>query len=219
MNIPFLKKRETIKYYRSCEHLSIYRFHKIMETGNYCFLVKDWNEENEIEINKEEALSIWGGIYNEYCKLTSNNKAIEYYRTSQSIAYLETRREVVGRILVQLTMRTMKPEIFKEYIETIRRFDFVYEGDLPDVKKLEDLSRQIRAANNEIELLKDTLQKLVSTGEGLPFEKELVKVEQALGRNIIDPRTTSVKKWVYLLEEIKEIVEQRRQQAAKNGRK
>lgn len=190
-----------------------------METGNYCFLVKDWNEENEIEINKEEALSIWGGIYNEYCKLTSNNKAIEYYRTSQSIAYLETRREVVGRILVQLTMRTMKPEIFKEYIETIRRFDFVYEGDLPDVKKLEDLSRQIRAANNEIELLKDTLQKLVSTGEGLPFEKELVKVEQALGRNIIDPRTTSVKKWVYLLEEIKEIVEQRRQQAAKNGRK
>lgn len=219
MNLPFLKKKRTnVRYYRSCDELWIYNFHKIMSTGNYAYMVIGWDEYSEIEYDKEEAIKIFGGIYNEYCKLTANNNAIRYYRTVQRLSYLKMRREVAARILVQITMRKMKQKIFMGYIESLKSFGFKYEHEKWDLNGIESLSRQLRASANEIGLLENEIKEITTTGEYVPFEKEVVQVEQALGRNMIDPKSTTVAKWWYMIEQIREISEHRKKQMAKHGK-
>ena len=58
---------------------------------------------------------------------------------------------------------------------------------------------------------------MIETEEYVPFEKELVSVEQALGRNEVDPKKTSVTKWIFMIEKIKEIIEQQRKQSIKRN--
>lgn len=208
-----------MRLYRSCSDLPIYNFHKMMETGNYAYLTFKWDEHSEVKYNKEEVIKVWGGIYNEYCKITNNNKAIQFYRENQRLAFLHLKKEVGSRILTQIALREMKPKTLIGYIDALRNLGFKYEGNEKTHHKIKDLDRQLRAMNNQIELLSDSIEKMKSKGEAVPFSKEIVKVEQALGRNIVDPKITSTEKWVYLIEEIKELNEQRRKQLAKHGRK
>lgn len=190
-----------------------------METTDYSYLVKGWDEETSIkftEDQRKQAVDIWAGIYNEYCKLTSNNKALLFYSTSKRLLYLETRKAIGAKLLTQLLMRDMDKETFLSYIETLRMWEFPYKGEEKTLEQLEEIGRMLRAADNEIGLKKDELKKMRETGEPIPLEKQVVQVEQALGRNLVDPRKTSVVKWVFLLGEVKSITEARLKQARKN---
>ena len=190
-----------------------------METGNYAYLTWEWDEYSEVHYNREEAIKVWGGIYNEYCSLTNNTKAIHFYRDNQRLAFLHLKKETGSRILTQIVIRDMKPSTLKGYIDALRNLGFKYDGYEKAHEKIKDLDRQLRAMNNQIELLSDSIEKRKTTGEAVPFEKEVVKVEQALGRNVVNPKTTSTEKWIYLIQEIREMNEQRRKQLAKHGRK
>lgn len=217
-NILQLYKKKPLRYHRDCDSLSIASFTKIMETGEYRYLIMSWDGISELKYDRDEAARIWSGIYNEYCELTSNNRAIHYYKDAQRLVYLETRKYIGERFLVQLAIRQMKKKTQDEYVSRLRDLRFTWSDQWDKRKNIDDLSRQIRAAENEIGLLSDSLKKMSSNEETMPFEKQLVKVEQALGRNVVDPWKTSVKKWVFLLQEIKEINESRRKQANANKR-
>lgn len=201
-----------MRFYRNCSELYIYHFHKIMETSDYSYLVREWDEESPIEFSESERLEaakIWGGIYNEYCGLTENNKALRYYSLSKRLLYLETRREVCGRLLTQMVMRKMERKTFKAYADQLREWELPYQGDKFDIAQLEEMDRHLRASENEIGLKRDELEKMKSSGEAMPLEKQVVQVEQALGRNLIDTRKTTVVKWVYLMDEVKSVTEAR----------
>lgn len=217
LNLFKKQKKEAVKFYFSCNDFPIYNFHKLMETSDYSYLVVDWDESEKIEINRELAVERWGQIYNEYCKLTSNNKALMYYKNAQRLIFLETRQEVCGKMLVQMAMRKMREEMFLEYIKVLRNFQIPYEKDVMDIQCMNNALSFLKGAKNQIELLRNEIEQMVEKGEHVPFEKELVSVEQALGRNEIDPKKTSVKKWIYLIEQIKEMVEQKRKSMAKRN--
>ncbi len=211
------QEQKQLSFYFSCDDFPIWNFHKIMETSDYSYLVVDWDGIEVLPIDREKAVVRWGQIYNEYCRLTSNNKAITYYRNSQRLLWLETRSEVCGKMLVQMAMRVMRPEMFLEYIKVLRNFQIPYEKDVRDVKLIEDAVRFLKATKNQIDLLRDEIKKMIKTEEYVPFEKELVSVEQALGRNEVDPKKTSVTKWIFMIEKIKEIIEQQRKQSLKKS--
>jgi len=209
---------DKIRFFRNCEELSIYAFHKIMEKSDYSYLVRGWDEYSEIKFDREEAVKIWGGIYNEYSKLTSNNKIIRFYALTKKLIYLETRKEIGGRLLSQLILREMDKETFGEYVQALKDWGFPYSKKERNLDELEKMSRLLRAADNEIAITKEKIKDMREVSEEIPFEKQVVKLEQALGRNSVNPRETSVKKWVYMMQEISEINEQRRLQAQKNKR-
>ncbi len=190
-----------------------------METGNYAYLTMGWDEYSEVHYDKEEAIKVWGGIYNEYCTLTNNTKAIQFYRDNQRLAFLHLKKETGSRILTQIALREMKEKTLKGYIDALRNLGFKYDVYEKTPEKIKDLDRQLRAMNNQIDLLADSIEKMKAKGEAVSFSKEIVKVEQALGRNVVDPKTTSTEKWVYLIQEIRELNEQRRKQLSKYGRK
>lgn len=211
--------KEPVRFYLSCDNLPIYHFHKIMETSDYRYLIVSWDEYSKMEFDEQRVVEVWGSIYNEYCLLTSNNKALMYYKNRQKLMFLETRNEVCGKMIVQMAIRNMKKEMFLEYIKTLRNFKVPYEKDVKDVECLETASRFLKGSINEIELLRNEIENMVETGEHVPFEKEIISVEQSLGRNVIDPKTTSVKKWIFMIEKIREMAEEQRKRnlARKNG--
>jgi hypothetical protein len=217
--LKLFKKQEQkpLRFYFSCDDLPIWNFHKIMETSNYSYLVIDWDGFEKLTIDQEKAVERWGQIYNEYCRLTSNNKAIAYYRNRQRLLWLETRFVVCGKMLVQMAMRNMRAEMFLGYINVLRDFKVPYPKDVKDIECIENAGRFLKATKNQIELLRDEIEKMTETGEYVPFEKEVVDVEHALGKNEIDTKKTSVSKWIQLINKIKEIVEQQRKQSLKKS--
>jgi len=56
-----------------------------METSDYSYLIKNWNESDKIIFNRDEVAKILAGLYNDYCVLTNNNKSLLYYRVSQRL--------------------------------------------------------------------------------------------------------------------------------------
>jgi len=123
--LKLFKKQEVkpLRFYSSCDDLPIWNFHKIMEESNYSYLVMNWDGFEKMEIDQEKAIHVWSEIYNEYCKLTSNNKSILYYKNRQRLLYMETRIVVCGKMLVQMAIRNMRDEMFLEYIKVLRSYD------------------------------------------------------------------------------------------------
>lgn len=208
-------KKKLILLSSSCSDIMLWNFNKIIETGNYRYLIPDWDGIERIEINQEEAKKAWNKIYSEYCNLTLNNKAISYYKSVQKLIYFETRYEICSKLILEMLFREMTENVFLKYIKTLRTFDIPYNKDIKDVDCLEKASLFLKATKNQIELLSHEIKELSAGGEKISFEKEIVSAEQALGRNEIDPKKTSVTKWIYIIEKIKDKVQQQIKENAK----
>ena len=174
-----------------------------METGNYMWLIKEYQEGVEVNV-KEKLTDIWQKIYIEYTELTNDNQSLRYFKLKMRITFLETRIYYVNSLIIQMVSREMDEQTQKQYIDAIREWDLPYKGDKVDVSEVEKLQRFLKLSKNEIGLKNNELDQLKGSGEHTPLTKQVVMVEQALGRNVIDPKTTSVAKWVYMMEVIKE---------------
>ena len=202
-----------MKWHISCSTLSIYAFHKIMETGDYKFLAKEPYNNFVKDIGRDKLEKAWANIYKEYCELTNDNRALEYYRLKSELIYLETRRQVVGKLFSQITMRNMPREVFMAYIEEIRYWKFKYKKDRKVLSEMENLGRQIKTTGNRIAMNRAKLESFKTGQNPVPLEMQALNVEQALGKNSIDLENTSVIKWLYMIEKIKKIAIERNKKA------
>lgn len=174
-----------------------------MEAGNVLWLIKDY-EKGKTPNVKEDLNDVWSEIYTEYCDLTNDNDSFRYYKLSMRLIYLETRVYFASNIILQMASRSMDEKTAKEYIESLREWDVKYTKDKIDLDELEKAQRQIKLSKNEISIKRKQIDELRGDGEKTPFEKQVVLAEQALGRNQINPKKTSVKKWVYMMDFIRE---------------
>ena len=126
--------------------MPIHNFDKVLQTNSMSYLVVGWNERTEIE-PPEEALKRWDEIYNEYCKRTANNEALNFYSTSAEIGYLEMRYTAIYTLVANLC------EQYKEEIGRALnkwKIPFNIKGKIkPQIKLLE---RHLRIAKQNIDL-------------------------------------------------------------------
>lgn len=181
-----------------------------MEKGDYSLLAKDPYSNFSKDVGREILESVWGNIYKEYCEMTNDNRALEYYRLKTDLVYLETRRHVAGKLFAQISMRNMKRELFMEYIKELREWKFKYKKNRKVLTEMEDLGRQIRATGNRINMTRAKLESFDNSKKPVSLEKQVLKVEQALGKNQIDPKDTSVTRWVFMFEHIAELNTERK---------
>ena len=184
-----------------------------METGDYKFLAKEPYNNFVKDIGRDKLEKAWANIYKEYCELTNDNRALEYYRLKSELIYLETRRQVVGKLFSQITMRNMPREVFMAYIEEIRYWKFKYKKDRKVLSEMENLGRQIKTTGNRIAITSAKLESFKTNQNPVPLEMQALNVEQALGKNSIDLENTSVIKWLYMIEKIKKIAIERNKKA------
>lgn len=181
-----------------------------MEKADYCYLAKEPYSNFVKDIGRDVLEKIWGDIYKEYCELTNDNRALEYYRLNSELLYLETRRQVAGKLFSQIAMRNMPREIFMEYIKEFHSWGFRYKKNRKVLADMEDLGRQIKATGNRISITRAKLESFKTTSKTIPLDKQVLDVEQALGKNSIDIKETTVVKWVYMFEKIRKMNAERK---------
>jgi hydroxylamine reductase (hybrid-cluster protein) len=199
----------SMTYHISCDTLSVYAFHKIMEQGDYSLLAKNPYNNFVIDTGRDILEEVWSNIYKQYCELTNDNRALEYYRLKSELIYLETRRQVVGKLFSQIAMRNMNRNVFMQYIKEIRKWGFKYKKECKVLSEMEDLALQIKSTPNRINMCRSKLEGFETASNPMAIDKQVLRVEQALGKNSINLKETSVTKWVYMIQHIKEINEQR----------
>ena len=201
------------RYYRNCNELSVYNFHKILETNNYSYLIVGFDEYEKININEKEASDVWNLIYEEYCKLTEDNKSLLYFAIFQELLYLKTRFEVATTLLKQLSNGIDDKIVVLKYINALRVWKYKINKDKPLDEELDRMVNQLKASTNKIQIKQSELEDLnVNNSDKLSLIEQVVKLEQALGRNEIDIKKTVVSKYIALFKEVKLINEARSKQ-------
>lgn len=195
-----------IRYFKSCKDIFIYEFFQILETNDYRYLVKGWDEDEEIAIDQDKAKKKWEAIYEEYCKLSEDNKALLYFAVFSELLYLETRFQVVAMLIQQLIKRSDDKEAVALYAEELKAWKYRINLNNPIDGEIQRLHRQLKQSKNKIRLKKDELEgfKPEKGEEPMSLTEQVVSLELALGKNEINPRTTTVEKFVVMIQKLKE---------------
>lgn len=190
------------RYYRNCDELSVYNFHKVLETNDYSYLIVGFDGYDKLEFDEKKADEIWGNIYEEYCILTKNNKSLLYFAIFQELLYLKTRYQVARILLIQLSNNNNSEEFVLECIERLREWKYKIDKEKPLKDELERMIHQLKVSENKIQIKTSELKDLnVNEGEKLSLIEQNVKLELALGKNKINTRETSVSEHVALFNE------------------
>jgi hypothetical protein len=201
------------RYYRNCDELSVYNFHKILETNNYSYLIVGFDDYKEVKFDEKEADELWGNIYEEYCRLTKNNKSLLYFAIFQELLYLKTRYQVARILLMQLSNENNKEEFVLDCIEKLREWKYKIDKEKPLKDELARMIHQLKVSENKIQIKQSELEDLkVDEGEKLSLIEQNVKLELALGKNKINTKKTSVSEHVALFNEVHLLNEARRKQ-------
>jgi hypothetical protein len=201
------------RYYRNCDEISVYNFYKVLETNNYAYLIVDYDDYQEVDFNEKEANELWISIYEEYCKLTEDNKSLLYFAVFQELLYLRTRFEVATILLRELSNGIKDDSARLNYIDSLRTWKYKINVDKPLEDELDRMVAQLKVSANKINIKQAELDELkVDDSEKLSLIEQTVKLEQALGRNEIDLKRTVVSKYIALFKEVKLLNEARKKQ-------
>lgn len=204
-----------MKLHSSCSSLSIYSFHQIIDTNDYRYLLKKFDDENNeqniklTEIEEAKLIILFGKILHEYNKLHVDKKIIKKLKAQIEIKYLEARYVATSEILKMYS-------IYDSYEVLLLLNDvgwvFKMDGDI-DIQ-VEKIINQSKGLKNRIKIAKINYAKEFKESDGgieFDLDEEAALLEINLGLSyFIDIRKISVKRWVNL----KKI---NRKRAAKNG--
>ena len=193
------------KYSRNCDEIMLHNFTKISNTNDYRYLVIDWDNRSEIEIDQDVCEDLWKDIYGEYCKLSDDNKIILYYETLVDISNLLATKFVLENITTILSGK------IDPILEVAYHVELSKMGVPPKEKeKREDyivrISQYARFMTNKINVKNNELKSLKGDPEegdvGMTLNDQIVRVEEITGRNLIDPKTTTVAKWIAIIKSL-----------------
>jgi hypothetical protein len=178
-------------------------------------LVKGWDEETKISIDDKKAKEKWEKIYEEYCTLSGDNDALMYFAVFSEVLYLETRYQVAEMLIGQLEKRLDDKEAIELYAEELKQWKYRVNLNAPVGKEIERLYQQLKQSKNKIRLKNDQLDgfKPDDDSEPMSITEQIVSLELALGKNEINPRTTTVEKFVMMIKKLKQQNDQKSRHA------
>lgn len=198
--------------YKDCGDISISNFDIIYKTNDFRYLVVGYDGYEDVEVPKE-ANERWQEIKKEWMGLIDNNTVAYYHQLILETIYLQTRYSVVKELLRSMFDRDMDEETMDMYINSLLEWKYRWNKKNTKLKEIERLLKQWKASENKISLRIDELEKLQEEhgldSEANSLEKQAVILEHITGKNNIDTKTTSVRKWIEISKLATEINEQR----------
>jgi len=201
-----------MKIYKSCNTLPIGRFFRVFETQDYRHLVRGYDYENDnLKLTPEKELElsvIFKDIFYEYSELTQNHKLRSHLKKQGLIEQWEFLYKLVTNCLY----------IYMEYgdLEVLDLINKVeepgYEIDIEESIKpqIDKIVSKTKGLKNKIKIFKIKFAKSVKNDNSddkpkYNLERNALYLERNLElRSQIDPETTSVARWVTLVEMNKE---------------
>jgi len=199
--------------YKDCSDLPIYNFDIIYKSQDFNYLVVEFDGYNEVSIPKN-ANERWQAIKKEWAELIDDNTVAYYHQLMSEVVYLQTRYEVSGMFLKEIFEREMHEETLEVYIEALGEWGYKWNRKAKKLVEVKRLLQQRKSSENKLGIKLDELKELQKenelAGEESSIEKQAVLLEQITGKNNIDIKTTSVKKWLEINNIANEINEERR---------
>lgn len=205
------------KYYRNCDELPIYNFFKIKETNDLSYLYLDFDEYNEVEV-EEKMKDVWESLLEEYSNLTGDNSTIRYYDLIREIIALESRFDVVNTLLQMINIGGMSREMLISYSKALKVWKYNLNVDKPLKDEIAKLIKQLKQSKNKIRLKLEEKKEIEKSNEGesMSLVEQQVAIEDALDKNEVNLKTTTVAKWLAMIKKIK--LKQEQLKKAKNGK-
>ncbi len=198
------KNQEKIHFYKGCSDLSIFNFDQIAKTSNYSYLVISYDGYNEVDFDEIKAQKLWKKIYNDFCKMSNDNTSLLYYELLNQLGYLKMRKLFVLALLNQLKFFEKSNSIRKLYFLELAEWGYKIDPKNPMKDELKRMYQLVRANDNKIGLVESEIEFLKEDEqEPMSLIKQAIKLEQGLDRNEINTKTTSVEKWLGLIDELK----------------
>ena len=191
-----------MKIYKSCKTLMMGRFYEILETSDYKYLIEEY-EGVEISTDLElELTNIWREIFKEYITLKDDGEIKSLYRKYAFVDKLKTKLSICSSLLNGYVSQSTKKGR-KDYSEELKEWGFKININLPQQNQVERVMSQLKALKSTIEIKEaeyKILLKKEETKEKFNIDKLIVDIEDRLGGGkTIDPDTTTVSKWVFLV--------------------
>jgi hypothetical protein len=198
-------KQSDRSYFDSIENVTVDVFYRVQTTKDIHYLIHGYVPGEKIDPDlSEKVKEAWESITEDYIDQVSEGKGLSDLRTLAQIADMEVEIMVVGS-LIGMYARNESEEI----AECLR--DWKYPLDHKQSMK------QLNKVKFRLSILKSKNKDLIEPEEQEEVKydmyKDVVMLEQALGKNEIDPEKTVLIKWVKYLQVAKE----KNKRKVKNG--
>lgn len=208
--------------YKSCKTLPMYNFYEIIGSNDYRWILKDFNEDSDTILSKEEnnrLESTFNNIFNEYVELKNDAKIINNLKQRAIIANLENRL-FWGATLLKLYMSNPTEETANALKEW--KFKVNINGNLQN--EVDSLTRQLKSLrtkiNMEVSKFETTLEKNKKQKDvKFNIDEQTISIAKVLELNFpIIAKQTTVSQWVAYCKQAEQVVKQRNKKIAdKNG--
>lgn len=197
-----------MKIFKTCRTLSMFLFYEILDTGDYKYLIEDYEN---LEINEELKSKldiIWSNLFKEYITLKDDKEVRLSFKQLAIIDKLE-KKLVICKSLIEglIYQSTTKGQI--KYIKELSAWGYPIDCNKPLKDEIDRIIRNLKTLRSSIGIKRAQFEKTHKkelTQEKINLDKEVVNVEQTLGGGkSIDPEKTMVSKWIEYVRKAKEI--------------
>lgn len=197
-----------MKIFKTCKTLSMFRFYEILDTGDYKYLIEDYEN---LEINKELKLkldAIWGILFKEYITLKDDKEVRLSFKQLAIIDKLEKKLATCKVLIKGLVYQsTIKGQI--KYIKELSAWGYPINRNKLLKDEIYRVFRNLKTLHSSIGIKRAQFEKTHKkelTQEKINLDKDIVNVEQTLGggKNI-DPEKTMISKWIEYVRKAKEL--------------
>ena len=194
-----------MKINRDCSSLCIHSFYKIIETKDLNYLIEGYTGKKFKRTKKlfQELATTWEEILFEYAELTFNKTIISNYKSQLILLKMQFQYNYITNCL-KLYEKYEEKEVLK-LLGSVKKpinLDKEIQPQIDSLLKfLKGLDMKIKIARSKVDKIKKDEEQEIKTN----LEKEALILEVNLGlKSSIEVRTTSVKRWLMMLELNKE---------------
>lgn len=195
--------------YKDCD-IPAKLFFKVINTGDYSLLGKG---------NPEEQEQAFNDIFDEYYILDGNKRVEASFKKSNRIAVLSMN---IGFIESMIHAIACVPMIVSERLELIKILNDTnlikpqFNTDKPILEEINRVQLRVKAMKNELNIILGS-EKKTNDNVKYSFEKEVVSIENILGRGI-DNNDLTLRKYIELKKSAVEKVNNQKKQQTKGRR-
>jgi len=184
--------------YKTCETLPIENFYAILNTNNFAWLHKDYEDGDEYtDVNTNGLKSIWLDIHDEYTDLLNKNSGTKDFTIVANLVEMENEMSIVSSLIYIYDSRNS--DAIKEQIELWGYYPDDLDKSLKKLKTIQFKISIIKSKNP------DLFNKPDENDDKVEYDlySDVVLLEESLGDGrTIDVKTTVVSKWVKYIQVI-----------------
>lgn len=206
--------------YQNLKSINVSTWYEILETQNICLLDKNYSEDKKYsEIQIRQISSIFAELYDDFFIRLNNRKAKANLLNSQDKMMLSVKLMVLQECLNTLIFISQNyskiPKAYQKELNIYQTIQSISKNTkFVENNTLSDNIQKVRDLINANQLSFDRKYSENVKEQNYTFEKQVVDVEQVLGRSL-NIKECSVIQWIGYINKVQEIIKAKEKE---NGR-